>query len=88
MTESQYVCIYYAKNVHILGLEHHGVGRDEEQQTSVEELLAFIEGGDGEEVEQTATSKASKRQKKKQKKVLLVLFITMWCEYPHFRLLS
>lgn len=34
--------------------------------TSVEELLAFIEGGDGDEGE---LSKASKRQRKKQKKV-------------------
>lgn len=44
------------------------VGKDDEQ-TSLEELLAFIEGGDGDENEQTMTSKVSKRQKRKQKKV-------------------
>lgn len=43
-------------------------GKEEEQQTSVEELLAFIEGGECEEGEQNTSSKASKRQKKKQKK--------------------
>lgn len=50
-------------------------GKDEEQQTSLEELLAFIEGGDGEENEQVVTSKVSKRQKKKQKKVWFVLLL-------------
>lgn len=39
--------------------------QEDEQQTSVEELLAYIEGGDCED----QTSKTSKRQKKKQKKV-------------------
>ena len=43
--------------------------KTDEQQTSLEELLAFIEGGDGEEMEQQMSSKLSKRQKKKQKKV-------------------
>lgn len=40
----------------------------DDQQTSLEEILAYIEG-DGEENEQTV--KLSKRQKKKQKKVFL-----------------
>ena len=43
--------------------------KDEEQQTSVEELLAFIEGGDGEDGDQPMASKLSKRQRKKLKKV-------------------
>lgn len=47
-------------------LEQPNCEKDDEQLTSVEELLAFIEGGDGEETEQ---SKLSKRQKKKLKKV-------------------
>lgn len=42
--------------------------KDEEQQTSVEELLAFIEGGDGDDGDQPITSKLSKRQRKKLKK--------------------
>jgi len=44
------------------------VGREGGQQTTVEELLAYIEGGVGEESEQ-GTTKPSKRQKKRQKKV-------------------
>lgn len=47
------------------------IGKDDDQQTSLEELLAFIEGGDGEENEQAVTSKVSKRNKRKQKKVEL-----------------
>ena len=58
-------------NISIAASDLHSV-KDEDQQTSLEELLAIIEGGDGEENDQIVTSKVSKRQKRKQKKVKFV----------------
>ncbi len=63
----------------MLGFERQA----EERQTSVEELLAYIEGDD--DSENISSTKSSKRQKKRQKKVSAIVMDKLPTQRHNFK---